>query len=203
MHLLKSWSSLSELSHCCCYSVECVWGVVEWWVVARSPRELSAQTWENTILDVIFGRDISKLLVDRAECLSSWHEMHHLEHRHLLDVSDVAHCLELFKMACVVRQIQHEVVGVCYLQAFNTIRLMTHLGNSWLYVVFSFHESFILHSYLADNTSSVEVCFPLSPVDGGKCTSVDSGFVEELKNGLDLTELFATVVGVSGHAEST
>jgi hypothetical protein len=105
-------SSLSELAHGCGDSVECVGRVVEWWVVAGAPRELGAQTREYTILDIVFGGNVSELLVYGSEGLGSGHQVHHLEHRHLLDVSDVAHGLELLEMAGVVRQVQHEVVSV-------------------------------------------------------------------------------------------
>jgi hypothetical protein len=48
----------------------------------------------------------------------------------------------------------------------------------------------------------VDVAFPISPVDGGELPMVSRGFVEELKDGLDLSELIATLVGVSSHSQS-
>ena len=91
---------------------------------------MGADSCENTIFNVVLGSDVTELLVDRAESLSAWHEVHHLKHRHLLNISNVAHGLELFEVANVVGEIQHEVVGVGDLKSLDFFRLMADLTNS-------------------------------------------------------------------------
>ena len=48
-------------------------------VVARTPRELGADSREDAVLNVIFGGDVTELLVDGAEGLSAGHQVEHLE----------------------------------------------------------------------------------------------------------------------------
>ena len=62
--LTKHEFSLSEFTHGGNDCVKCIAGVVEGWVIAGAPRELSAQAREDAVLDVVFGSDVSELLVD-------------------------------------------------------------------------------------------------------------------------------------------
>lgn len=104
--------------------------MVEGRVVAGAPRELSAQTSEDTVFNVILGGDVTELLVDGAEGLSAGHEVAHLKHRHFLDVANVAHGLELLEVTNVVREVEHEVVGVSNLESLDALRLVADLADS-------------------------------------------------------------------------
>lgn len=71
--------SLSELGSSGHNSVERIARVTESRVVARTPRELGADSREDAVLNVIFGGDVTELLVDGAEGLSAGHQVEHLE----------------------------------------------------------------------------------------------------------------------------
>ena len=105
-------------------------------------------------------------------------------------------------MTRVVREVKHEVVGVGNFERLDLLGLVTDQAYSGLDVVLSLQEGFILGLYFANNTSGVDVGFPLSPVDGGELTLVVGGLVEELKDRLDLSELVTTLVSVGGQSES-
>jgi len=176
--------------------------VVEGWVVARSPRELSAQTSEDTIFNVVLGSDVSEFLVDSAESLSARHQMKHLKHGHLLNISDVSHGLKLLKVTSIVREVEHEVIGVCNFKLLDALRLVANLADSRFDVVLSLHECLVLGLDLANDSSAVDVALPFGPVDGGKLALVVRGLVEELDDGLYLAELVATFMCVCGHSQS-
>jgi len=104
--------------------------VIEGGVVSGAPRELGADSCENTILNVVLGSEVTEFLVNSTESVNAWHEVHHLEHGHLLNISDVAHGLELLEVTNVVREIQHEVVGVSNLKSLDLLGLVADLTNS-------------------------------------------------------------------------
>jgi len=194
--------SLSELGHGCDDCVDGVGGVAEGWVVAGTPRELGAQAGENTILNVVLWGEVTELLVDGSEGVLAGHEVDHFEHGHLLDVADIPHGLELLEVTGVVREVEHEVVGVGNLKLLDALALVTDLADSGFDVVLSLHESVVLGLDLADDCRGVDVAFPLGPVDGVEVALVGGGLIEELEHGLDLSELIAALVVVCGHSES-
>jgi hypothetical protein len=68
-------------------------------------------------------------------------------------------------MGEVLTQIQSKVVCVGNFQLLHLLCVSTDLGYSGFYWIFSLHESFILVLNFINNSSCVEVAFPLSPVD--------------------------------------
>ena len=105
-------------------------------------------------------------------------------------------------MTRVVSEVEHKVVGVSNLESSDLLRLMADLTNCGLDVVLSLHESIILSLDLANDSSGVDVGFPLSPINGGELAVVSGRLIEELENGLDLSELVTTLVSVRSQSQS-
>ena len=93
-------------------------------------------------------------------------QVNHLHHGHLLDVSDVAHGLQLLGVACPVSQVEHEVVGVGDLQLLDFLGLVAYLLDGSVHTVLCLHEVLVLRLDLAHHSCSVEFVFPRLPVNG-------------------------------------
>ena len=200
MTLAKRWS-FTELGHGSNDCRECVLGVGERRVVSGSPSELGAESGVDSIFNVVLRRHVSDFLIHGGESLDSWHQVEHFQHWHFIYVADVPHCLELLQVAGIVSQVQHEVISVGHFQFLDCLGLVTDLGHSWLNVVFCLHESFVFVLDLSDDASSVDVWFPIGPVNLLEA-SVVGGLGEEFEDGGDLSEFVSAVHVVGSHPQS-
>lgn len=177
--------SLSELAEGGNNTVDGVLRVGERRRVAGSPRELSGQAGGDTLFGVAVGGEVTDFLLHGLEHLGAVAELLHLEHGHLVDISDVSHHLELLEMTGVVGHVQSEVILHCDVEGLHFLGLATDSGDGGIHRVLGCHEAVVLGSDLVNDTGGVDDSFVLVPVDvlspGGGL-----GQVVEVEDGTEL-----------------
>ena len=111
-------------------SVDGVGGVVEGRNVAGTPRELRAHSCEHTVFVVVFRSKVSNFLLSCRKLLSTRHKSDHFKQTHLLEVADVAHSLELIKVASVVNEVKHEVILHSHVKCLQLLSACTTSADS-------------------------------------------------------------------------
>ena len=139
--------------------------MLEGHIVARAPRELSAEAGVHTVLNVILRCDVSNLLVSGLKCLHSRVEFVILEHGKLLNVSDVTHSLKLVQMLSIVHEVKHKVVLHGNIEGLHLFSLSTSSGDSRVNTVLRIHETSVLVLDLVDNIRGVNIGAVGIPVD--------------------------------------
>lgn len=165
--------------------------MLEGHVVAGAPGELRAESRENTVLDVALGCDVSDLLLGSLEGVHAWHELVVLDHRDGVDVSNVAHGLELVQVLRVVHEVEHEVVLHGNVEGLHLLGIGASFGHSSVDGVLGLHELLVLGVDLVDHTWSVNVGAVTIPIDSLQ-VSASLSFVVVIKDSVELA------VGVAG-----
>ena len=175
--------------------------MLEGHIVAGAPRELSAKSRENTVLDVALGCDVTDLLLGGLEGVHSWHEFVVLDHRDGVDVADVAHRLQLVQVLRVVHEVEHEVVLHGDIQSLHLLGVGAGPRNGRVDRVFSLHELLELRVDLVNDTWGVDVGAVSIPVDLLPVPTSLS-FVEVVEDSVELTVSVAGSLVVGGSTNS-
>jgi len=185
--LHKSCCSVTELAEGGSDGTLGIRGVLEGHIVAGAPRELSAETGVDTLLDVGIGSDVTDFLLGGLEGLEAGVQFPVLKHGEGADVANVAHSLELVQMLSVVNEVEHEVVLHSNIKSLHLLGLgTTSLRDGALDGVLSLHELVELSMDVINDTWGVDGVLVTLPVDG----FLGSGggvFVVVIKNSLELT----------------
>ena len=86
------------------------------------------------------------------------------DRRHIVEVADVAHSLNLLQVGHVVNVIEHEVVLQSNVESLHFLGFVSELGDSSVNAVLRLHEGVILGLDLIDDSGSANslvVCFPV------------------------------------------
>lgn len=170
-------------------------------VVARSPRELGAETSVDTIFDVGFGGDVSDFLLRGLEFLKAGVQLGVLEERQLVDVADVAHGLHLVEVLGVVDEVEHEVVLHGDVEGLHLFSVSTALGHSAVDGVLSLHEGIVLGLDAIHDVWSVDGGAVRVPVDSSTLTSALS-FVVVVEDSLELSVSITSILSSGTSANS-
>jgi len=177
--------SLSELAEGGNNTVDGVLRVGERRRVAGSPRELSGQAGGDTLFGVAVGGEVTDFLLHGLEHLGAVAKLLHLEHGHLVDISDVSHHLELLKMTGVVGHVQSEVVLHGDVEGLHFLGLTSDSGDGGIDGVLGGHEAVVLGLDLVNDAGSVDhglVGVPVNFLSSGG----GLGEVVEIKDGTEL-----------------
>ena len=158
-------SSGTEFAECRDDSVDCVGGMVEGRDVAGAPRELSANSGEDTVLVVVFWSEVSDFLLGSGKLFSAWHKPYHFEETHLLEVTNVAHGFELVEVTCVMDEVEHEVVLHGNVKRLQLLSTSAAPADRSIHCILRLHELFVLAVDFVHNTRSVNALLEPLPVD--------------------------------------
>ena len=134
-------------------------------LVLGAPGELSAETSEDTVLDVAVGGDVADLLLRGLECLHAWVQLVVLEHAELADVANVSHGLKLVEVLLVVHEVQHEVVLHRDVKSLHLLGLSASFGHGAVDSVLRVHELVVFGSDAVNDVRSVDPGAVAIPVD--------------------------------------
>lgn len=153
---------------------------------ASTPVELSANTGVDTVFIQILGGGVSNFHVSSLEGLHARHKSEHLQHGGSVQVANISHGLELFKMGSVVHKVQHEIILHSDIKSLHFLGGVAQLGHSRVNSVLRLKELLVLGLDLVNNSSSVDGFSGRVEIDISNF-SFDAGVVVEVKNGLQLT----------------
>ena len=133
--------------------------------MSGTPGELCAETGEDTIFLVAFGGEVADFLLRGLESFGSGHQLDHLEHGHLLEVSDVPHGLELVEMTGVVHEVEHEIILHSDVEGLELLSGVTESADGGIDGVLRLHELFVLGVDGRNDSGGVDslsVTFPVN-----------------------------------------